>query len=134
MLRLTELRLPLQHKEADLPKAILNKLEIPKDDLLSYHVVRRGYDARKRKQIFFVYSLDIELEHEEKVLKKFAKDSHINPAPDTQYKYVAKAPDNLTSRPVIIGMGPCGFMAGLLLAQMGFKPIILERGKAVRER
>ncbi|WP_232023995.1 NAD(P)/FAD-dependent oxidoreductase [Sulfurivermis fontis] len=68
------------------------------------------------------------------MLQKFHADPHVNPAPDTTYQFVTQAPPRLATRPVVVGTGPCGFMAGLLLAQMGFRPIILERGKPVRER
>jgi uncharacterized FAD-dependent dehydrogenase len=134
MLRLTEIKLPLDHSDADLRGAILAKLGIQGEELLSVAVARRGYDARKRNHIIFIYSLDVELRNEAAVLKRFAHDPHVKPTPDSQYQFVTHAPANLTERPVVIGTGPAGFMAGLLLAQMGFKPIILERGKAVRER
>ena len=134
MLRLTEIRLPLGHSTDDIPLAIVKRLKISKDLLLGYSVARRGYDARKRNDIVFVYSLDVEVKDETRLLKKFSDDRDIKPTPDTHYKFVAEAPEHLETRPVIIGTGPCGFMAGLLLAQMGFKPIILERGKEVRER
>ncbi|GAB4298717.1 MAG: NAD(P)/FAD-dependent oxidoreductase [Thiohalomonadaceae bacterium] len=98
------------------------------------HVARRGYDARKRGRIVFIYTLDVEVDGEAALLQKFHADPHVNPAPDATYRFVTQAPARLASRPVVVGTGPCGFMAGLLLAQMGFRPIILERGKAVRER
>ena len=134
MLRLTEIRLPLDHSLDDLRLAILKKLKIVPDALRSYTVARRGYDARKRSEIVFVYSLDVDMVDEAQLLKLFSNDPHVKPTPDTEYKFVAHAPANLKTRPVIIGTGPCGFMAGLLLAQMGFKPVILERGKEVRQR
>jgi len=134
MLRLTEIKLPLDHGDADLRGAVLAKLGIKGDELLGLSIARRGYDARKRNHIIFIYSLDVELRNEAAILKRFADDPHVKPTPDSEYKFVTHAPANLTERPVVIGTGPAGFMAGLLLAQMGFKPIILERGKAVRER
>ena len=134
MLRLTEIRLPLDHPTNALREAVVEQLGITEADLLDIHIVRRGYDARKRNNIVFVYGLDVEVKNEPWVLAKFTKDPHVKASPDTTYHFVTQAPQNLTSRPVIIGTGPCGFMAGLILAQMGFKPIILERGKKVRER
>jgi uncharacterized FAD-dependent dehydrogenase len=134
MLRLTEIKLPLDHSDADLRGAVLAKLGITGEELLGITIARRGYDARKRNAIIFIYSLDVELRNEAAVLKRFANDPHVKPTPNSEYQYVTHAPANLTERPVVIGTGPAGFMAGLLLAQMGFKPIILERGKAVRER
>lgn len=134
MLRLTEIRLPLGHSPDDLQQAILKRLQIDTDALLNYSVARRGFDARKRGAIVAVYSLDVEVADEALLLQRFSDDHHVKQAPDTEYKFVAQAPENLSNRPVIIGTGPCGFMAGLLLAQMGFKPLILERGKEVRPR
>jgi uncharacterized FAD-dependent dehydrogenase len=134
MLRLTEIRLPLGHAPDALQQAILQRLQIPASALRGYSVARRGYDARKRNAILFVYSLDVDVADEATLLQRFSGDRDIKPAPDTEYKFVTHAPASLPTRPVIIGTGPCGFMAGLLLAQMGFKPLILERGKAVRQR
>ena len=140
MLRLTQIKLPLDYVEADIPAAILRRLApaaVRADDMLGYRVFRRGYDARKKSAIVFVFTLDVELRDEAAVLRSLEAQmdtANIGPTPDTTYRFVAKAPANLSSRPVIIGTGPCGLLAGLLLAQMGFRPILLERGKAVRER
>lgn len=136
MLRLTEIKLPLHHQDemAELKARILAKLAIPEGDLAHFTVFKRGIDARKKTDIQLIYTLDLEVANEARLLKKFAKDPHVNLSPDTNYKFVAQAPTTLTERPVVVGLGPCGLFAGLLLAQMGFKPIILERGKAVRER
>ena len=134
MLRLTEIKLPLNHDENAINAAILQKLEIKPEQLHSVAVFKRGFDARKKTDIQLIYTLDIDVDNEAALLKKFAKDQHVKPSPDTSYKFVATAPDTLTERPIVIGLGPCGLFAGLLLAQMGFKPIILERGKEVRER
>ncbi|MDP5135174.1 NAD(P)/FAD-dependent oxidoreductase [Rheinheimera baltica] len=134
MLRLTEIKLPLNHDENAINTAILHKLTLQPEQLHSVTVFKRGFDARKKSDIQLIYTLDIEVDNEAALLKKFAKDQHVKPAPDTSYKFVAKAPATLTERPIVIGLGPCGLFAGLLLAQMGFKPIILERGKEVRER
>ena len=133
MLRLTEIRLPLDHSEAALPAAVLKRLGIAASDLLQHTVFRRAVDARK-PTIFFTYTLDVETRNEAALLARFKDDRHVSRAPDMTYRFVAHAPSRLASRPVVIGTGPCGFFAGLLLAQMGFRPLILERGKAVRER
>ena len=134
MLRLTEIKLPLEHPDGDLKTAIIKRLDIANDDLVGYTVFKRGVDARKPNAILFTYTLDVELRDEAEILARFKNDPHIKPSPDTSYHFVAHAPKNLTSRPVVVGMGPAGLFAGLLLAQMGFRPLILERGKAVRER
>ncbi len=134
MLRLTDVQLPLDHPEEDLATFIVARLGIPADDLIRYTIFRRGYDARKKNAITLVYTLDVEVRNEAQVQKRLAGNRHVTTAPDTSYHFVAQAPANLKMRPVVIGTGPCGLFAGLILAQMGFKPIILERGKSVRER
>ncbi len=134
MLRLTEVKLPIAHPEGEIQAAILNRLCIPADELISYTIARRGYDARKPDAILFAYTLDVEVKNEAAILKRLKGDRHLSPSPDTRYQFVAQAPKNLKSRPVVVGMGPAGLFAALILAQSGFRPIVLERGKAVRER
>lgn len=134
MLRLTDIALPLNHSESALNLAVLEKLGLAAEELLKVNVFKRGFDARRKSNIQLIYTLDVELvmASEEKLLKE--KHPHVRPSPDTAYHFVVQAPEHLRERPVVIGLGPCGLFIGLLLAQMGFKPIILERGKNVRER
>ncbi len=134
MIRLTEIKLPLDHPSEAIVEAALAKLGIPASELVSCTVFRRGHDARKKSNIILIYSLDVEVRNEAAILARFAKDKDVKPTPDLEYKFVAHAPEHLRSRPLVIGAGPCGLFAALLLAQMGFKPIILERGKVVRQR
>ncbi|TAG43842.1 MAG: NAD(P)/FAD-dependent oxidoreductase [Betaproteobacteria bacterium] len=138
MLRITELKLPLDHVEAALPAAIIARLAIKPAELLRFTVFRRGYDSRKKANIELVYTLDVELAPavELATFKRFKRDVNIVETPDTGYKFVASndALANRPLRPVVIGFGPCGIFAALILAQMGLNPIILERGKVVRER
>lgn len=134
MIRLTEIRLPLTHEEGELREAIAKKLRIPAQQVLSFTLFKRGYDARKKTNIQLIYTLDVEVANESELLATFSDDPHVRITPDMEYKFVAQAPADLTERPVVIGFGPCGLFAGLVLAQMGFKPIIVERGKEVRER
>ena len=134
MLRLTEIKLPLDHPPEAIAEAAVARLGIAASDLISCTVFRRAHDARKKTAITLIYSLDVEVKNEAALLKRHAKDIRIKPTPDIDYRFVAHAPKNLTTRPLVIGAGPCGLFAALLLAQMGFRPIILERGKVVRER
>jgi len=136
MIRLNQVKLPLDHSDDALHRFVLDKLSITAEQLVDIHLFKRGYDARKRNVITLIYTLDVTLQNvdESALLKRFEKDQNVLIAPDTQYKYVTQAPANLTERPIVIGMGPCGLFTGLILAQMGFKPIILERGKSVHER
>ncbi|MDB5810004.1 MAG: dependent oxidoreductase family protein [Betaproteobacteria bacterium] len=134
MLRLTEIKLPLDHSEAALETAIVERLGIEQPELIRYAIFRRGVDARRRSAISFIYTVDVEIPDESGLLSRRKDQRNIGATPDTSYRFVAKAPAGISARPVVIGTGPCGLFAGLLLAQMGFRPLILERGKAVRER
>lgn len=140
MLRITELRLPLTHAEDALRPAILARLGLDDDtDLVDFTVFKRAYDARKKTAIVLIYTIDCTLRDEATVLAKFEGDQHIRPSPDTSYHFIGHAPaDFATSgerlRPLVVGFGPCGIFAALILAQMGLKPIVLERGKEVRQR
>lgn len=140
MLRLTEIKLPLNHSDTELSAAIVSKLSITPDELLYFTVFKRSFDARKKSDIQLIYHLDIVLTNsaEKKVLDKFTEHAFVKPSPDTSYHFVTKAPadfpQNEEQRPVVIGFGPAGILAALILAQMGLKPIVLERGKDVRKR
>lgn len=136
MIRLNQVKLPLDHSENALQNYVLETLSISEQQLVDIHVFKRGYDARKKNQITLIYTLDITLKEvdEAQLLARFEQNQNVRVSPDTEYKYVASAPADLTERPIVIGMGPCGLFVALILAQMGFKPIVLERGKSVHER
>lgn len=133
MLRVSEIKLELDHTEQELRDAICYKLAIKPAELLSYTIYKRSYDAR-RSAMCLIYIIDVNLANEATTAKKLRNERHICPTPDMSYHYVGKAPANLTERPLVVGFGPCGLFSALILAQMGFKPIVLERGKEVRER
>lgn len=135
MIRLTEITLALDHSQEALRAAIVARLGIPDEALRSITVFKRSYDARKKNSIIsFVYILDLHVDGEAALLKRFAADQHIRVAPDTNYYPVVSAPPSHSERPLIVGFGPCGLFAALILAQMGFRPIVLERGRDVRRR
>src|SRR6185437_12000853 len=134
MLRLTDLKLPLDHGEADLIAAILRRLHLDAADLAGHTVAKRSHDARKRGAIMLIYAVDVDTPREAELLQRFADDAHVQPTPDSDYHFVAQAPARPEHRPLVIGFGPCGLFAGLILAQMGFRPIILDRGKAAPAR
>ena len=140
MLRLSEIKLPLNHTENDLPEAIIKTLKISAQELLGFNIYKRSYDARKKGNIMLIYQLDIELGDnlEKRVLETTPALPRVGPSPDTNYKFVAQAnvefPASNQQRPIIIGFGPCGILAALVLAQMGLKPIVVERGREVRQR
>jgi uncharacterized FAD-dependent dehydrogenase len=138
MLRLTELRLPLDHAEGALRPAIVARLGIGDAELSAFTVFKRAYDARKKTAIQLIYSIDCHVADEAAVLRRHAGDAHVRPTPDMAYRFVGHAPADFHAagrpRPVVVGFGPCGLFAALILAQMGLRPLVLERGKAVRER
>ena len=135
MLRVTELPLPLHHADEALPAAICKRLRITPRELIRFAIARRAHDARDKNKILLVYSVDVTLRNEPVVAARFRKDRHVQPTPDTRYKFVAQVPPGGGGpRPVVIGTGPCGLFAALILAQMGLRPIIVDRGKMVRER
>jgi uncharacterized FAD-dependent dehydrogenase len=135
LIRITELSLPLDHPADALRKAVVRRLGIKDADLLDFTVFKRSYDARKKNSVIaFVYIVDATTRNEAAILKRLAGDQNIRPAPDTNYHPVGQVPPGLRERPIVVGFGPCGLFAALLLAQMGFKPIVLERGRDVRRR
>ncbi|NRB42311.1 MAG: NAD(P)/FAD-dependent oxidoreductase, partial [Pseudomonadales bacterium] len=140
MLRLNDLKLDLNHSEDDFQQAILKRLDLEAIELLQIQLFKRSYDARKKNQIQLIYQVDIDLTEaaEKRVLTQFSGKGFVRPSPDTAYHFVAQASETFPTaeqqRPIIIGFGPCGILAALLLAQMGLKPIVLERGQAVRQR
>ncbi len=138
MLRVTELRLPLGHPEATLRQALLLRLGVPDAELRQFDIVKRSFDARKKSAVVLIYSVDCELTDEIAVLARLATDRHVRPAPDTRYQFIGHAPVDFHAtprpRPVVVGFGPCGLFAALILAQMGLRPLVLERGRSVRQR
>jgi uncharacterized FAD-dependent dehydrogenase len=138
MIRITELRLPLDHAPAALRAAVLSRLGVSEAELKSFTVFKRAWDARKKTAVVLSYTVDCEVADEAAVLARFVGDPHVRVAPDTCYRFVGHAPADWRAserpRPVIVGFGPCGIFAALILAQMGLRPIVLERGKEVRER
>jgi uncharacterized protein len=141
MLRVTELRLPLDHQPGALRPALVARLKLRDEEVASFTVFRRAFDARKKTAVVLIYTLDCVLAEgvdEAAVLARHAGDAHIKPSPDTRYQFVGMAPAGFHTggrpRPVVVGFGPCGIFAALILAQMGLRPIVLERGKPVRER
>ena len=138
MLRLSELRLPLDHQPQDLESALLRRLRIPPERLIEHRLVKRSVDARRRDRIELIYSVDVRVKGEASLLRRRGKQARLRPAPDTRYSLLGCAPEGFPAvpdhRPVVVGAGPCGYFAALLLAQMGLRPLLLERGQPVKQR
>jgi uncharacterized FAD-dependent dehydrogenase len=134
MLRVSEIKLPLDHRPERLTSALLKKLRVSAKELASFTVFKRGVDARKKSAILYVYIVDAEVADEADVLRRVKNDPHVTSTPNLEYPGATRAPSAPFLRPVVIGAGPCGLFASLILAQAGYRPIILERGKVVRER
>ena len=133
-LRLSELKLPLDHQPEDLPYLVARTLGVDRSAIAAVEVFKRSFDARK-VDLLTVYIADVTLADPSQaavLLARHADNSHIRPKPDMAYHLPAVAPTPV--RPIVVGFGPCGIFAALLLAQMGLKPLVLERGKTVRER
>ncbi|MFN9972277.1 MAG: NAD(P)/FAD-dependent oxidoreductase, partial [Phycisphaerae bacterium] len=134
MIRVTELRLPLGHEDAALRQALVRRLGIAERDLTGFTIFRRAVDARRPKAIEFIYTVDAEVANEAEVLRRLQRDRHAGVSPDTSYRHVRQLAAPPARRPVVIGAGPCGYFAALILAELCFRPLVLERGKIVRER
>jgi uncharacterized protein len=135
MLRITELALPIDGPADALRRAILERLRIADAELLDFTVFKRSHDARRKSSVItFVYIVDVTVRDEAGVLRRCAADRHVGPAPDTHYYPPATAPAGLDERPLVVGFGPGGLFAALILAQQGYRPIVLERGRDVRRR
>lgn len=134
MLQISQLTLPVDHADDALRPALLKRLSLSDADLGSFTIKQRAIDAR-RQHVTFSYTLLAEVKNEARVLKALSADTQITVAPDETYREFPQRPEHISSsRPVIVGTGPCGLFAGLLLARAGRKPILLERGKAAGDR
>lgn len=132
MLRVTGIRLGLDESERELGKKTAEKLGIKEKDIISLQISRKSIDAR-RKNISFVYTVDVAVRNEKRVFARF-RDRSVAIAPDLEYRYVQPGEERLRHRPVIVGAGPSGLFAGLILSQMGYQPLLLERGEDVDSR
>ena len=134
MIRVSEFKLPLDHSEAEFVAALARRLQVPPGAILRHGIVRRAHDPRRKAAISLIYTVDAALADEAAALRGLSGDPHVAPAPDAAYRLPACTPGRTHARPLVIGAGPCGLLVGLILAQIGLRPIILDRGKVVRER
>lgn len=133
MIRIRDIALPFDHKPDSLAASIIKRLKIPEHELLEFVIIRKSTDARRKSNILVVYTVDVRVKNESDVLSRLSRDTRISPAPDMSYRMPAVG--NMRGlRPVVVGSGPCGLFAALILAQLGFKPQLIERGKDVKSR
>ncbi|MEG1292456.1 MAG: FAD-dependent oxidoreductase, partial [Lachnospiraceae bacterium] len=133
MVRIQQLKLPISHTSQELEGKISKILRIPISDILSYEIVKQSIDARKKNEVSFVYTIDVVMAQEEMRLKQI-KNPLVSQAKRISYKVVGSGTQTLSHAPVIIGSGPAGMFCGYLLAEQGYAPILIERGKKVEER
>ena len=132
MLRISQLKLPVTHTQEQLEKKLLKMLRMSRKDLGQYYIRKRSLDARKKPELYYVYSIDVEIKNEERVLKSMkGKVQKVSVHP---YCVPEHGTERLSDRPVIIGSGPAGLFCAYLLAREGYRPLIIERGAPVRER
>ena len=130
MIRIRQLKLPVEHSREELTKKAAKALRVKPEDISRIHIERQSLDARKKPELFYTYTVDVEVKHETQVLKR-AAGPQILKAPEERYQFPQMGEETLSHRPVIVGMGPAGLFCGLMLARAGFKPLILERGGPV---
>ncbi|MDD3024901.1 MAG: FAD-dependent monooxygenase, partial [Syntrophomonadaceae bacterium] len=133
LLRVSGLKMFIEDDDSRLIDILLKKIRVKRADLLGYKIFKKSVDARKSGQIYFIYTVDIELKDEVSFLKK-TRDKDISAAPDLDYKYVRPGPARMKHRPIIVGSGPAGLFAAIILSGMGYKPLLLERGADVEAR
>jgi uncharacterized FAD-dependent dehydrogenase len=133
MIRIRDIALPFDHKPDALAASIIKRLKISEQELLDFVIIRKSIDARRKSSILAVYTVDVRVKNESDVLSRFAQDERITPAPDLSY-WMPAVGNMRGLRPVVVGSGPCGLFAALILAQLGFKPLLIERGKDVKSR
>jgi uncharacterized FAD-dependent dehydrogenase len=131
MYRIQQIKLPIDHKEEELLIKAAEALRIKKEEIKEISIFRKSIDARKKDEILFIYTLDVDTYKEVKISKR---NNNISVAEPFIYDVQATGEKPLNNRPVVVGSGPAGLFCALLLAEKGYRPIILERGKTVKER
>ena len=133
MIRVQQLKMPISHTDVELLAGVSKKLRISKQDIISWEIIRQSVDARRKPELFYVYTIDVEIENENKIFKRI-HDNNIMLTKRQQYKFPPMGEQQLDERPIIVGAGPAGLFCAYLLAEAGYKPLILERGEKARIR
>ena len=133
MIRITQLKLPIEHKKQELYEKTAKLLRVAPSEIKQLKIVKQSVDARKKEQILFIYTVDVEVAKEQQILKK-VKNNQVSQVKEVPYQFPSGGEEPLKHPPVIIGSGPAGLFCGLMLAQAGYHPILLERGQDVEQR
>ena len=134
MIRISQIKLPVTHKKSDLEKKIYTTLKISSSDLLTWHIEKKSLDARKKPNLFYVYTIAANVQNEKRIIKKNRNKNITIKEENDSYHCTPAGTHVLTYRPVVIGTGPAGLFCGYALARMGYRPILLERGASMEER
>ena len=132
MLRITQFKLPVEHTEQQLRERLAKALRIAPDDLISYSIRKRSLDARKKPELFYVYTIDFHTKKENMVLRHMK--NKVQKISEKTYRIPEHGAEPLPDRPLVVGSGPAGLFCAYLLALSGMRPLVLERGASVRER
>lgn len=133
MIRIQGIKLPYNHNENAIAEKVASTLRISKEDACGYRIAKKSIDARKKPQLFYVYTVDISLAQEKKIVNK-CKNKNVSLVTPKSYVFPNAGTTKLSHRPVIVGSGPAGLFCTYMLAKAGYRPIMIERGAPIRER
>ena len=133
MISIQQLKMPISHSDNDLIAKVTKRLRIGKEQIKSWSIIRQSVDARRKPELFYVYTLEIEVENEAKTVK-LLNDNNIMSTKRTTYQFPVMGERQLNTRPIVIGAGPAGLFCAYMLAKRGYRPLVLERGDEARVR